>query len=220
MDNPTNWDNSPPEDLSKSWEENCQDQLRNIHELNKFGLQLLTDWQRRRDVAILQLLVHVVHGIWMMGIYCSPHYVDKVLTESSGERENVWQELLSELRCSRKFRDIIRMGPYAFAKLCEILRGTGCLKDNRNASVEEQVAKFLYILAHNERICTVSFFFRRSKDTISRHFHNVLRAVIYLEDQFLLQPNGAEIALIPGLCGAIDVTNIHVKVSATDAPRY
>ncbi|KAL0005297.1 hypothetical protein SO802_012858 [Lithocarpus litseifolius] len=46
------------------------------------------------------------------------------------------------------------MGPYAFAKLCEILRGTGRLKDNRNASVEEQVAKFLYILAHNERIRT------------------------------------------------------------------
>ena len=47
MDNSTNWDNSPPEDLSKSWEENCQDQLRSIHELNKFGLQLLIDWQRR-----------------------------------------------------------------------------------------------------------------------------------------------------------------------------
>ena len=35
MDNSTNWDNSPPEDLSKSWEENCQDQLRNIRELNQ-----------------------------------------------------------------------------------------------------------------------------------------------------------------------------------------
>ena len=48
MDNPTNSDSSPPKDFSKSWEENCQDQLRNIHELNQFGLQLLTDWQRRR----------------------------------------------------------------------------------------------------------------------------------------------------------------------------
>ena len=44
MDNPTNGDNSPPEDLSKSWEENGQDQLRNTHELNQFGLQLLIDW--------------------------------------------------------------------------------------------------------------------------------------------------------------------------------
>ena len=107
MDNPANWDNSPLEDLSKSWEKNCQNQLRNIHELNKFGLQLLTDWQRRQDVAILQLLIHVVHGIWMMGIYCSPRYVDRVLTKSSRKRENVQQELLSELRCSRKCRDII-----------------------------------------------------------------------------------------------------------------
>ena len=187
MDNPTNSDSSPPKDFSKRWEENCQDQLRNIHELNQFGLQLLTDWQRRRDVAILQLLVHVVHGIWMMGIYCSPRYVDTVLTESSGERENVWQELLSELRCRKKCRDIIRMEPYAFAKLSEILRGTGHLKDTRNASNEEQVAKFLYILAHNERICTISFFFHRFNETISYHFYNVLRAVIYLEDQFFLQ---------------------------------
>ena len=154
--------------------------------MNKFGLQLLTDWQRRRDVAILQLLVYVVHGIWMIGIYYSPHYVDRVLNESSAERENVRQELLSELRCSRKCRDIIRMGPYAFAKLCEMLRGTGCLKDTRNASVEEQVAKFIYILAQNERIRMVSFFFRHSNETISRHFHNVLRAIIYLEDLFLL----------------------------------
>ncbi|XP_050280325.1 uncharacterized protein LOC126721316 [Quercus robur] len=123
------------------------------------------------------------------------------------------------------------MGPYAFAKLCEILRGTGRLKDTRNASIEEQVAKFLYILAHNERIRTVSFFFRRSNETVSRYFHNVLRAVIYLEDQFLLQPNGAEVPqqirnshrfypYFKDCVGAIDGTHIRVKVSAKDAPRY
>ena len=116
-----------------------------------------------------------------MDIYCSLRYVDRVVTESSGERENVRQELLSELRCSRKCRDIIRMGPYAFAKLCEILRETGRLKDTRNAFVEEQVAKFLYILAHNERIHMISFFFCCSNKTINCHFH-VLRAAIYLED--------------------------------------
>ena len=85
------------------------------------------------------------------------------------------------------------MGPYAFAKLCEIFREIGRLKDTKNAFVEEQVVKFLYILAHNGRIRTVSFFFRRSNETISHHFHNVLKAVIYLEDQFLLQPNEAEV---------------------------
>ena len=76
------------------------------------------------------------------------------------------------------------MGPYAFAKLCEILRGTSHLQNTRNSSVEEQVAKFLYILAHNERIRTISFFFRCFSETISRHFHNMLRVVIYLEVNF------------------------------------
>ena len=79
-------------------------------------------------------------------------------------------------------------GALCLAKLCEILRGTSHLKDTRNAYSEEQVAKFLYILAHNERIRTVSFFFRRFNETISYHFYNVLRVVIYLEDQFLLKP--------------------------------
>ena len=63
MGNPTNWDSSLPKDLSQSWEEICQDQLSTIHEMNQFGLQLLTDLQKRRDVVVLQLLAHVVHSI-------------------------------------------------------------------------------------------------------------------------------------------------------------
>ena len=43
MDNSINWDNNPLEDMSKSWEENCQDQLRNIHELNQFSFAIF-DW--------------------------------------------------------------------------------------------------------------------------------------------------------------------------------
>ena len=75
------------------------------------------------------------------------------------------------------------MGPYAFAKLCEILWAIGHLQDTKNSSVEDQVAEFLYILVHNERIRTISFFFRHSSETISLYFHNVLRAVIYLINQ-------------------------------------
>ena len=85
------------------------------------------------------------------------------------------------------------MSPLAFARLCELLRETGRIQDNRNIIVEEQVAKFLYMLAHNGKNQTTSFFFRRSGETIIRHFHEVLRAIISLEDQFLRQPNGAEI---------------------------
>ena len=37
------------------------------------------------------------------------------------------------------------------------------------------------------------FFFRRSGKTVSRHFHRVLRSIIELEDQFLLQPDGSQV---------------------------
>jgi hypothetical protein len=39
----------------------------------------------------------------------------------------------------------------------------------------------------------VSFFFHRSGETVSRHFHNVLRAIISLEDEFLVQPSGRDV---------------------------
>jgi hypothetical protein len=39
----------------------------------------------------------------------------------------------------------------------------------------------------------VSFFFHCSDETVSRHFHNVLRAIISLEDEFLVQPSGRDV---------------------------
>ncbi|CAI0550353.1 unnamed protein product [Linum tenue] len=62
---------------------------------------------------------------------------------------------------------------------------------NKNSSVEEQVAIFLYTLAHNARNRVVNFFFRWSGETISHHFHGVLKAILSLEAEFLVQPNGS-----------------------------
>lgn len=39
----------------------------------------------------------------------------------------------------------------------------------------------------------MSFFFRRSCETISRHFHSVLGSLIELEEIFMKQPNGSEV---------------------------
>ncbi|KAK2972593.1 hypothetical protein RJ640_007765, partial [Escallonia rubra] len=93
----------------------------------------------------------------------------------------------------RKTRHVIRMGPDAFGRLVRILRGTGRLTDNAYSCVEEQAAKSLYILAHNERNRSIGFFFHRSTETTSRHFHNFLRAIILLEDKFFIQPDGTQV---------------------------
>ncbi|KAL5571103.1 hypothetical protein UlMin_020700 [Ulmus minor] len=162
--------------------------------------------------------------------YCS-NYVDRKFMNNSAENQKVRNELMKQFRTNEKCHDIIRMSPLAFARLCELLRDTGRLEDNKNSIVEEQVVKFLYVLAHNAKNRTISFFFRRSGETISRNFHDVLRAIISLEDTFLRQPNGVEVPqeiitshrfypYFKDCVGAIDGTHIRVKVSKDEAPRY
>uniref|UniRef100_A0A803L9I9 Nuclease HARBI1 n=2 Tax=Chenopodium quinoa TaxID=63459 RepID=A0A803L9I9_CHEQI len=123
------------------------------------------------------------------------------------------------------------MLPETFAQLCTLLRTRGQLKDTRHASVEEQVAIFIYAIAHNVRNCVLQVVFRRSGETISRYFHRVLEAIISLEDQFLIQPDGTSILseimnnnrfypYFKDCIGAIDGTHVRVKVSNSNAPRY
>nr|KYP48363.1 hypothetical protein KK1_029975 [Cajanus cajan] len=85
------------------------------------------------------------------------------------------------------------MGPATFINLCERVRATGLVKDALRSTVEEQVAKFLHIIGHNVKNRSVSFFFHRSGETVSRHFHNVLNAVIMLEGEMLVQPSDSNV---------------------------
>ena len=89
----------------------------------------------------------------------------------------------------------------------------------------------LYINPWRKKNREVNFWFRRSGETISRHFHKVLTAIIGLEEIFVVQPDGLrtppEIEKEPkfnpyfkNCVGAIDGTHIRVKVSPLDAPRY
>nr|KYP66964.1 Putative nuclease HARBI1 [Cajanus cajan] len=123
------------------------------------------------------------------------------------------------------------MGPAAFINLCERVRATGLVKDAFRSTVEEQVAKFLHIIGHNVKNRSVSFFFHRSGETVSRHFHNVLNAVIMLEGEMLVQPSGRNVhpyilnnsrfyPYFKDCLGAIDGTHVRVKVGRSDAPRF
>ncbi|KAF7810418.1 putative nuclease HARBI1 isoform X1 [Senna tora] len=96
---------------------------------------------------------------------------------------------------SAEGRKIVRMGPETFLDLCDKLQQFGRLLPTRQATVEEQVAKTLYILTHNVRNREIQFWFRRSGETTSRHFHHVIRSLIELEDKYLKQSDGSEIPL-------------------------
>lgn len=185
MDREESWEENWERNLEDNGEDNCEDNL----------MQLLNIWEQRRRMAAVQVVCHVVHVLYLIGTMYHSCYVDRSIAQSSGERESVRQELMTQLTYNDKCRDITRMSPYAFARLCELLRGTGRLHDNKNALVEEQLVKFLYLLAHKVTNREMQFFFRRSGETVSRHFHDVLKAIITLEDQFLKQPTGSEVPL-------------------------
>ena len=63
---------------------------------------------------------------------------------------------------------------------CNLVTYIGGLRDTRNVKVEEMVAMFLHILAYDQKSRSMMTDYQRSQETISRHFNNVLGAVLKL----------------------------------------
>ncbi|XP_017979553.1 PREDICTED: uncharacterized protein LOC18507245 isoform X2 [Theobroma cacao] len=121
----------------------------------------------------------------------------------------------------------IRMNRVTFLKLCEMLESIGGLKSTKNMLVDEQVAIFLHIIAHHVKNRVISLNFRRSGESISRHFHNVLAAVLKLQEHLFRKPEPIPTnstdnrwKWFKNCLGALDGTYIRVKVPSADKPRY
>ncbi|KAG6476907.1 protein ALP1-like [Zingiber officinale] len=189
---------------------------------------------RQFDInAILAIVAYAGYLACMQYMTRHVSRIERPTTQSQRCNGNqVRRELMAQLEAHYNARSVIRMSYDAFTRLVAILRGRGLLRDNQYSFVEEQVAKFLHILSGQGRVRSESFFFRRSTETISRHFHKVLRALITLQDQFLVQPNGSTVSpqilnsggrfypYFKNCIGAIDGTHIRVKVSKEDVSRY
>lgn len=85
-----------------------------------------------------------------------------------------------------------RMDKHVFYKLCDILQAKGLLRHTNRIKIEEQLAIFMFIIGHNLRTRAVQELFRYSGETISRHFNNVLNAIMAISLDFF-QPPGSEI---------------------------
>ncbi|KAL8540127.1 hypothetical protein ACS0TY_001641 [Phlomoides rotata] len=97
----------------------------------------------------------------------------------------------------------LRMKHDTFNRFCYLLRHSGGLVDGitfiriefkgvpgllRYLSVGEQVALFLSVLSHHTKVRVVKFRFTRSAQTVHKHFHAVLQAVLSLHDTLLVTP--------------------------------
>ncbi|KAH6796886.1 hypothetical protein C2S52_021440 [Perilla frutescens var. hirtella] len=108
-----------------------------------------------------------------------------------------------------------------------MLETIGKLKATRTHAVDEQVAIFLYILAHHQKNRTMKTNFLRSGETISRYFNKVLNAVLRLQGHLLKahspvreDSTDEKWKWFKNCIGALDGTYIEVKVPEVDKPRY
>ena len=102
-------------------------------------------------------------------------FVDEVL---NGQNE----------RCLENFR----MDKRIFYKLCDIFQAKGLLRHTNRIKIEEQLAIFMFIVGHNLRTRAVQELFRYSGETISRHFNNVLNAIMSISLDFF-RPPGSDV---------------------------
>ncbi|GJY50568.1 hypothetical protein Tco_0441415, partial [Tanacetum coccineum] len=97
------------------------------------------------------------------------------------------------------------------------------LKASKNMDIDEQVAIFLHIIAHNVKNRVMICRFYRSGETISRYFSRVCNAVIRLHLYLLKkqQPiRGLYQPLMEMVQGALDGTYIKCLVPLEEKPRY
>lgn len=127
--------------------------------------------------SVIAMLLGVV--AW----YHEMHFVKEPSRNWELERRNFLNRLYrgTESDCIEQ----LRVSKRAFFKLCGILQDKGQLVRTRNVPTIEAVAMFLHILAHNLKYRVVHFTYYRSKETISRQFNNVLRAVMKVSGEYL-----------------------------------
>ncbi|KAA0049674.1 retrotransposon protein [Cucumis melo var. makuwa] len=115
----------------------------------------------------------------------------------------------SDLVC----RQSTRMDRRTFAILCHLLRNVAGLSSTEIVDVEEMVAMFLHVLAHDVKNRVIQREFVLSGETVSRHFNIVLLAVVRLYEELIKRP-------VLNCLGALDGTYIKVNVLVGDRPTF
>ncbi|KAH6818771.1 nuclease HARBI1-like protein [Perilla frutescens var. frutescens] len=89
----------------------------------------------------------------------------------------------------QSFRQLYRMYPDAFMKLCSIIREKTHLENTRYICVEEMVATFLIIVGHNNIYCNVRQRFHRSHFATSQNFNKILKALNTIAPDMMVKPS-------------------------------
>jgi hypothetical protein len=85
---------------------------------------------------------------------------------------------------------MLRMRSAPFYELVKRFMERGLLQGSIHTCVEEQVDMFLHVVGHNQRFRVMHNTFKRSIQTISRYFNNILYAIGELRQEMIKPPFG------------------------------
>lgn len=110
-----------------------------------------------------------------------------------------------------------------FLGLVCVFKERNLLKNTKNVTVEEQLAMSIFIMAHNVRNEVIQERFQHSGETLSRHFHNVSRALPLFAKELIQPPSFDEVPIqiheskrycpyFKDCIGAIDGTRVNACI--------
>lgn len=150
--------------------------------------------RRRKIIAMFSFWLNVTHLInwfWLIISTLVEHHIRSMTLRRTYEydfferRKYIDKAIYaSDTVCI----NTTRMKRETFVLLCSKLQATGIVLPSKNMLVDEQVAITIHILAHHQKQRTIKTNFGRARETIGRHFREVLAGIITLQNQLLKKP--------------------------------
>lgn len=160
----------------------------------------------------------------------SHHYEKQAVHTSILTGESYVQKLLKGH--PRAFQRTFRMPRYTYRKLEEFFENNTDLEASDTISIAQKFAMFIWIVGKGASNRDVQDRFQHSGDTVSRCFHQVLKALLIVHQHYVQQPNedtffADQIAdnakfspFFDDCVGALDGTHIPVFVPAGKSIPY
>ncbi|RVW29001.1 putative nuclease HARBI1 [Vitis vinifera] len=139
------------------------------------------EWQRLRRWAATCVAMYAAYAAILVPVYHRSNYLERSISNEGNYERHALMERLT-LMDNEDCYNQLRMGKDAFARLVNILRGTGRLRNSAHSNVEEQVAKFLHIVGYNLRNRTMKFYFKRSSQTCPQEIKDNTKFWPYFKD--------------------------------------
>ena len=183
--------------------------------------------KRRRIVLIELYFESVVLGVAYLSSQRGPRNLGCFSDDE--RRHNTRKDLLKEMYDGSEVTcyDKLCLTKRNFHDLCTMLRETCGLHDSVYVSVEEKVAMFLLVVGHGLKMRLLRGDYKRSLETISRHFSNVLTAILSLSEEFIKlpkpfvqPPDDYKWKWFGNALGALDGCHVDVSVPMVDQGRY